>query len=182
MTVQALQARVRGRVWQAIAQSGVNLSAIPQAEMEQMVSTITEGVLLEMDQVLEEGGVLPTDAAAAAVPSVGEGDEEILWEGRPFLSLGIRYQITNERIRIVEGMMGKTRQDIELVRVQDIDQRQSVGERMANLGDLYIKSHDPTNPELVLHNISNPESVHEVLRRAVLNARKRHNLHYREQM
>jgi hypothetical protein len=35
---------------------------------------------------------------------------------------------------------------------------------------------------MVLNNITNPMEVHEILRRAVIKARKRHNLSYREEM
>ena len=105
-----------------------------------------------------------------------------LWEGRPFLSLRLYYQITSERVRITEGILGKEREDIELVRIQDIDHKQNLTERLLNLGDIYIRSHDPSQPEVVLNNVSNPMEVHEILRQALLKARKRYNLSYREEM
>jgi hypothetical protein len=71
---------------------------------------------------------------------------------------------------------------VELVRVQDIDQKQNVTERVMNIGDIYVRSHDPSKPEVVLRNIKDPLEVHEILRRAVLEARKRHRLSYREEM
>ena len=108
--------------------------------------------------------------------------EKVLWEGRPFLSLNTRYVITNERVRIVEGILGKDREDIELVRIQDIDQSQSISERLLNIGDILIRSHDTTNPQAVIRNVKDPQAVHEILRRAVLDARKRHKLVYREEM
>jgi hypothetical protein len=183
MSLPEMKARTKGRVWQAIAQSGVNLSSLPQGDLDQLVDTIAEAVLLEMDEVLGEAGSQPVamPAPAGAVEAVGM-QETILWEGRPFLSLSTRYQITTERIRIVEGLMGKAREDIELVRVQDIDQTQSFGERVMNVGDITIRSHDPSSPAVVLHNVTNPQEVNEILRRAVLNARERHRLSYREEM
>jgi uncharacterized membrane protein YdbT with pleckstrin-like domain len=94
----------------------------------------------------------------------------------------VHYQITDERVRLTEGLLGKEREDIELVRIQDIDHKQNLTERMLNIGDVYIRSHDASQPEVVLNNVSNPMEVHEVLRRALLKARKKYNLSYREEM
>ena len=93
-----------------------------------------------------------------------------------------KYEVTNERVKVVEGLLGKERYDVELVRIQDLDHKQNLTERTLNIGDVFIRSHDPGKPELTLHNISNPAEVHEILRRAMLKARKKYNLSYREEM
>jgi uncharacterized membrane protein YdbT with pleckstrin-like domain len=108
--------------------------------------------------------------------------EDILWEGRPFLSLVLDYTITDERIRITEGLLGKRRENIELVRVQDLDYSQTFSDRLLNLGDITIRSHDTSHPQIVLKNVRDPEQVYEILRRAVLHARKKHGFTYREEM
>ncbi len=59
---------------------------------------------------------------------------------------------------------------------------QTISERMLNLGDITIRSHDATRPMIVLRNIKDPEQVYEILRRAVLHARKKHGFTYREEM
>lgn len=184
MSVPEMQARVKGKIWQAIAQSGVNVSAIPQEEMDKLVNGITESVLGEMDSILgEQTGAPSSRVSVATVPLPDESaGETTLWEGRPFLSLGTRYTITSERVRITEGVLGKDREDIELIHIQDMDQTQSLVEQMFNLGDIHIRSHDPSSPEVVLNNIPNAQDVNEILRAAVLNARKRHGLQFREQM
>ena len=82
----------------------------------------------------------------------------------------------------MEGILGKERYDIELVRIQDVDHKQNLAERTLNIGDVKINSHDPTYPEVVLYNVSDPIEVHEILRRAILKARKKYNLSYREEM
>jgi len=63
-----------------------------------------------------------------------------------------------------------------------MDYSQTVSERILNLGDISIRSHDPSNPLIVLRNIPDPEAVYEILRRAVLSARKKHGFMYREEM
>ncbi|MCL4301089.1 MAG: PH domain-containing protein [Anaerolineae bacterium] len=182
MSLSEMRAKVKASIWQAVAQSGVALSGIPQAEIDRLVGAITDGVLKEMDDFLSQATGQP---AAVSKGSVDEGDNEaetILWEGRPFLSLSVHYQITSERVRITEGMLGKDREDIELVRIQDIDVSQGISERMLGIGDLHIRSHDPSHPSADLNNVSNPTEVHEILRRAVLKARKKYNVSFREQM
>ncbi|MBN1993584.1 MAG: PH domain-containing protein [Anaerolineae bacterium] len=181
MSVTEIQAKVKAALWQAVAQSGVDVSAVPQKEMDKLIGAMTEGVLQEIDDVLSEASGKPASAATKPEDDDDEA-EKILWEGRPFLSLRVHYQITSERVRISEGLLGKEREDIELVRVQDIDHSQSLTERAFNLGDIYLRSHDPSRPEVALNNVSNPEEVHEILRRAVLKARKRHGMSYREEM
>ena len=79
-------------------------------------------------------------------------------------------------------MLGKDREDIELVRVQDIDQKQGIAERVINIGDIFVCSHDPSDPQVVLRNVADPLEVHEIIRRAVLEARKKYRLYYREEM
>jgi hypothetical protein len=63
-----------------------------------------------------------------------------------------------------------------------MDLSQGINERMLGIGDIEIRSHDPSHPTAVLNNVSNPTEVHEILRRAVLKARKKYNVTFREQM
>jgi len=106
----------------------------------------------------------------------------VLWEGRPFLSISQYYAITDQRIHITEGMLGRTHQNIELIRVQDMDYKQSFSERLFNLGDIIVRSHDPQTPSFVLRNIKDPEGVYKVMRQAVRAARKEHKLTFQEEM
>jgi uncharacterized membrane protein YdbT with pleckstrin-like domain len=109
-------------------------------------------------------------------------DEEIIWKGRPFLSLIESYIITSERIKIITGFISRKVENYELIRIQDIDYKQNVGERIMNLGDITIRGHDTSDSSIVLKNISNPEEVYELLRRSWLQARKKHGLQFREYM
>ena len=59
---------------------------------------------------------------------------------------------------------------------------QGVTERVFGIGDLIIRGHDPSDPTVELRNVSQPEVVYETLRRAWLEARKRHGLQFREFM
>lgn len=181
MALSEVQAQLKARIWQAVAQSGVDLAGLPQAEVDKLVGAISEGVLAEVDDILSQASGVPI-ATSTPVTGQDEDEEVVLWEGRPFLSLSVHYQITSERVRVVKGLLGKERFDIELVRIQDVDHTQNLAERTMNIGDVSIRSHDPSYPETTLENVSNPMEVHEILRRAILKARKRYNLSYREEM
>ena len=179
MNLKNIRAKMVSSIWQAFAQSGVDLSTIPTEQQEKLVSKIADTVLVTMDQVLDEE-MLPTSAEAAA--EVDETEERILWEGRPFLSLVEHYTLTTERLKITRGLVGRKVENFELVRMQDIDYKQNIGERITNLGDIFVKGQDASNPEIVMRNVAKPEEVYEIMRKAWLEARKRHGLQFREFM
>ncbi|MEZ4589913.1 MAG: PH domain-containing protein [Chloroflexota bacterium] len=182
MSIKEAQARIKARVWQSVAQADLNLSALDKTTLEAFVDLVTESALLEIDSELDTAKLAAPQPEAAEEEEDDEFGEKILWKGRPFLSLVLDYTITSERIKITSGLLGKAHENIELIRVQDVDHSQTFGERMLKIGDITIRSHDPSHPEIVLRNVQDPNGVYEILRRAVLEARKRHNFSYREEM
>ena len=177
MSIDKSRAQVVGSIWQAFAQSGVDLSSVSQDQQEKLVSKIADGVLVSVDAILGEAmPSTPTEDGA------DELDERVLWTGRPFLSLVENYTITSERVKIVTGLVSRKVENFELIRVQDIDLKQGMGERMMGIGDIHIHGQDPSNPDVVLRNVSKPEEVYEIMRKAWLEARKRHGLQFREYM
>ena len=182
MTIKEAQARIKARVWQAVAQAELDLSALDKKTLESFIDLVTESALLEIDSELDLSMLSSSTETASKDEDDDEFGEEVLWQGRPFLSLVLNYTLTNERIKITSGLLGKSHENVELIRVQDIDHSQTFGERVLKIGDITIRSHDPSHPEIILRNVQDPSSVYEILRRAVLNARKRYNLSYREEM
>jgi len=177
------QARIKARIWQSLAQSDLDLSALDKNTMESLVDLVTAEALIEMDEQLGESWM----GSMATEPSTKDEEldsetEKILWEGRPFLSVSMHYSLTNERLHISEGMFGKTHHDVDLVRIQDIDFSQSFSERFLNLGDILIHSQDSNTPSLSLMNIRDPQGVVNILRRAVRDARKEYKLTFQEEM
>lgn len=181
ISVEDMRARVRARVWQAIAQNGTANSGLSKDQWSALVDDIVNGVLLEMDSLLGDVADGRPAAEAQQVAVVSE-EEQTLWDGRPFLSLTERYIVTTERIRVIVGFLAKDREDIELLRLQDIDHKQSLGERMLNIGDITLRSADLSQPEVVLRNVHDPQQVHEIIRRAMIEARKRSNYSFQEEM
>lgn len=177
MAIEKIRAQVISSIWQAIAQSGVDLSAVPQEAQDKLVNKICDTVMLTMDSILDENaGPKPAEA------ETDEFGEQVVWRGRPFLSLVESYVVTNERVKVITGLVSRHVENFELIRVQDIDFKQGITERMLNIGDITIRGHDPSDPVMVLRNVPKPEDVYETLRRAWLEARKRHGLQFREFM
>jgi len=176
MTIDQQRARMKSGVWKAIGQSGVDLSALPAEQQAKLVDAVTDESLVVLNELM--GDVYKSNS----VKPVAEGEETIIWEGRPFLSLVESYLITSERIKISRGLLGKEYENFELIRVQDIDVSQALGERVLGLGDIHIQGADPTTPSVTLRNLSNPNEVYELLRRAWLAARKKYGLIFREDM
>lgn len=177
------QARIKSRIWQSIAQSDLDLSSLDKVTLEALVDLVTTEALLEMDEQLGESW---TENKSMEVSSADEeidsDDEQLLWEGRPFLSVSLYYRLTSERIHISEGLFGKTHHNIELIRIQDIDYSQSFSDRLLNLGDIKFRSHDPNSPSFSLVNIKEPTEVFNLMRRAVRDARKEQKMTFQEEM
>jgi hypothetical protein len=181
MSLNQLHTAITAKVWKAIAQSQIDISGLAREDVDKLVDLVVDAALEEVDGQLEQVSI-PAEAPSVDLDAGDEDDEEVLWTGRPFMSLTVTYMITSERVRISEGLLGKERTDVELVRIQSMDHKQSLTDRAINVGDIYIISHDPQHPEFTLENIKDPQGVHEILRRAVLKAREKYRLSYREEM
>jgi hypothetical protein len=177
MKIDNIRAQVTANIWQAIVQSGVDLSAVPKEQQEKLVGNIADSLMITVDKMLDDA----TPVKKAEQP-VDEHGEQVLWEGRPFLSLVEYYVLTSERLKIRQGLLGRDIENFELIRVQDIDFTQGVSERILGIGDITIHGQDASGPTLVLRNVPKPAEVYEILRRAWLEARKRYGLQFREYM
>lgn len=187
MSSQAeLRARVIARIWQAIAQQDLSDTEFPKEKQGLMAEAIADAVVGEVSSM--SPGSAPSgssisvfNTAAADDSTLPPEEEQILWEGRPWLSLVTRYVVTTERIRIITGLFGRAHEDIELVRVQDIDQRQRFWQRLLGLGTILINTADASMPEAQLRNIRKPLVVHELTRRAMLKQRRATNFAFRQE-
>ena len=176
MSIEQTRAQVIGSVWQAIAQSDVDLSSVPYDQQEKLVAKIADSVMIAIDAMLDEEQTQPVEQP------VDDTEETVLWEGRPFLSLVESYILTSERIRLTKGLFSRQFENFELIRVQDLDVKQGLNERMLGIGDITIRGQDPSDPEIVLRNVHKPNDVYEILRKAWLASRKKHGLQFREFM
>lgn len=197
MGIEKYREQIAKRIQQAITQSGVDVSTIPAAQLAKLVDNITTGMLFEMDAVMEalqaaqpitQPAQAPASTPPAPAPAAtghdtsGVVEEVELWRGRPFISIAELYVVTNERVRFFSGLLGRTVENIELIRLRDIDYTQGVSERMLGIGDIMLQSADETSQVFLLRNVRDPEKVQEIVRRAWLEARKRHGVMFRDVM
>lgn len=92
----------------------------------------------------------------------------VLWLGWIWLrTRTTRYELTNQRLRLREGILAKTTDDLELYRVKDWTLHEPLLYRIFNLGTLHIITSDQTTPELTLPALPNAHEVREQLRTSV---------------
>ena len=180
MEIEQISTKVVAAIWQAFAQSDVQLDSVPHDQQQKLVETIAQKILPVLDEVLDEyAGELPDEEEETPENTSAE---KVIWNGRPFLSLVEYYTITTERIKVRTGFFGRSVENFELIRIQDIDYKQGLHERIMGIGDIRLHGQDPSHPEIILRNVSKPEEVYETLRRAWMDARKRYGLQFREFM
>lgn len=176
MTLEQQRAKMKSAVWKGIGDSGVDVSVLPSEQQAKIVDSVADESLKMLNDLMSEA------ASVTGTKPAADDKETIIWEGRPFLSLVENYLITSERIKISRGLIGKDYDNYELIRIQDIDVSQALTERMFGLGDIHIRGADPTTPDVVLRNITNPNEVYELLRKAWLAARKKYGLIFRQEL
>ena len=177
MSIEKQREKVIESILEGIKESQVDLGNVSGENQDILAAEIADRVMVTIDGMLDEN--LETGAG----DSVDNGqDEVLLWQGRPFLSMVERFVLTSERVKIVRGLLSRDVENFELIRFQDIDYKQGVHERVLGVGDITIRGHDISEPKIVLRNVKDPEQVYEILRRAWLEARKRHGLEFREFM
>ena len=172
----------------SLADTGVQITALPQNQLQAIVTAMADAVFAAIAAVEDEDmGAGVSRGAAMPMPKNNEGvieyvEEKQIWRGRPYLTIGTVYELTNQRVRVIKGLLGNKIEEIELVRVRDTNVKQHVGERMLDVGDVTILSNDASAPELVLNNVKNPIEVRELIRKAVIEEKNRRGMRYREDM
>lgn len=161
--------------YSSLEESKTDLSALPPGQLQGLVRAISDS----MFAVLEELDEPPPPTAPPA--ENGHTDEErVVWSGRPFMTLRVRYELTTQRLRIYRGLIGRDIEEIDLIRVRDTKVKQHAGERAIGVGDITVISTDQSNPEIVLENVDKPLEVREILRKTYLAEQERRGLRYRD--
>ena len=116
--------------------------------------------------------------------------EKIIWEGSPsqVTNLGVyvacallfflvvpvfyaiwrwivtrcfRYSVSDQRIRVTEGVFNKRTDSLELYRVKDVVLLQPFGLRMFGVGNVELRTSDMTSPLLTLNAVPDPAALRE---------------------
>ena len=143
-------------------------------------------------RALTTDAVAPSASAPLAAPSSrpapdpdppsGPIAEIPLWEGtphgllNPIESHAIRWVLTNERLRVIRGILSRSTEEVELSRVRDVSLDQSLAQRALGIGTITIVGADATAPEVVIHDVEEPEQVKELIREAVREQRRRNRV------
>ncbi len=88
-------------------------------------------------------------------------------------SVSTTYQITTQRIRVERGLFSKTKDNIELFRIDHLDLHKPLGMRLVGQCMLCLRSSDPSFPTVTLYGIPNLENLADTLRDCSLRERTR---------
>lgn len=78
--------------------------------------------------------------------------------------LGRRYRLTTQRLFIETGILSRTTDQTELIRVDDVRVHQTFFDRVFGLGSVLLLSTDVTNREVTIDGIVGPHAVAESVR------------------
>lgn len=92
------------------------------------------------------------------------------------------YRITNQRVIIESGLLGKKQDEVELNKIKDFSVKQSMTEKLMGIGTIEIISIDPSTPKVKLENVEKPFEVKDLIRAAMLEYKKQMNISYRENL
>jgi membrane protein YdbS with pleckstrin-like domain len=90
------------------------------------------------------------------------------------------YRLTTQRLFIRQGILSRTTDQMELIRIDDVRVKQGLIGRLVNTGDIEVLSSDQTDQALLLESISAPNELTEQLRLHVRGARGKGTLFVEE--
>jgi membrane protein YdbS with pleckstrin-like domain len=127
--------------------------------------------------------------------------EEVIWEGRPdwrswagltilgwilapavvgiviLLVLAVRkrsvsWKVTSRRIETESGWLSRSLDTLELWKIQDVEFRQTIFQRMLGVATLIVRAHDPQAPAFQIVGLPGSRDVYDRLMTAVMAARQ----------
>lgn len=84
-----------------------------------------------------------------------------------------KYTVTDEVITVNEGFLSTRENDCYLYKIQDVELKTSLGERIFGLGTVACYTGDNTHPQLFLSHIRNSREVKNYILKASEEARRR---------
>jgi uncharacterized membrane protein YdbT with pleckstrin-like domain len=91
-------------------------------------------------------------------------------------SLGTSFEITSQRVRIERGLLSKTKDSIEVFRIDHFDLHKPLGMRMVGQCLLHLRSSDSSFATVILYGIPGLEQLADSLRECSLRERTRRRL------
>lgn len=84
-----------------------------------------------------------------------------------------KYTVTDEVITVNEGFLSTRENDCYLYKIQDVELKTSLGERIFGLGTVACYTGDNTHPQLFLSHIRNSREIKNYILKASEEARRR---------
>lgn len=88
-------------------------------------------------------------------------------------SLSTSYEITSQRVRIEHGLLSKTKDSLELFRIDHFDLHKPLGMRLVGQCLLHLRSSDASFATVIIYGIPNLEKLADTLRECSLRERTR---------
>jgi len=76
----------------------------------------------------------------------------------------IRYTLTNQRLKIESGLLGKDVEEVELYRVKDSTLRRTLVDKFKGTGTICLHTSDRSTPIVYLRGINDPGTLREKIR------------------
>lgn len=92
----------------------------------------------------------------------------LLWMGWNFLTVRCRvYELTDERLRLYEGVLNQKIDELELYRVKDTTMNRPLWLRIFGLSSLHLDTSDRSHPKVEIEAIRGGDQLRETLRKQV---------------
>jgi len=75
----------------------------------------------------------------------------------------VRYFITSERVLKRHGLISKHLDGVPYAKIQNIEMHKKIGERIVDIGDIFLDVAGGPDVELVLDNVPDPEKPHKII-------------------
>ncbi len=91
-----------------------------------------------------------------------------------YCKLARRYRLTNRRLFVEEGILVRTVNQTDMIRVNDVTVTQKLLDRVFNVGSVTVESpSDPSHPKILIMGIDDPHRVAELIHREMQTIRDR---------
>ena len=94
-------------------------------------------------------------------------------ERKRWVFFGLPFTLTDEVITINDGLLSTRENDCYLYKVQDVELKTSLGERIFGLGTVACYTGDNTHPQLFLSHIRNAREIKNYILKASEEARRK---------
>ncbi len=85
----------------------------------------------------------------------------------------VRYDLTNDRLLISQGLLLRRMDNLELYRIRDLHVELPLWSRILGVGDIVLNTVDQTNPVVILRGIKQPVEAFDRIRTFTENSRRK---------